>query len=80
MAEERRADRSRAGLLRGDEYDAIRATLDLVDRLGAAHGFDPAKLVNQRTHEPFGPFITRMRGAMRSFEASRLDRRPSREG
>ena len=69
MAEQRRRGGSPAGLLRGDEYDAIRVTLDLVDRLAAAYGFDPAKLVNQRTHQPFGPFIARMRVAVRSFEA-----------
>lgn len=71
MAEERRRGRVPAGLLRGDEYDAIRVALDLVDRLGAAHGFDPAKLVNQRTRQPFGPFISRMRRAVRSIDERR---------
>jgi hypothetical protein len=44
-----------------EEYRALRFALDLVDRLGAEHGFDPAELVNPRTGEPFGACIERMR-------------------
>jgi len=47
----------------------VRFVLDLVDRLGAAHGFDPADLINPRTKEPFGPWIERVRKAMRLFDA-----------
>ena len=51
------------------DYKAVRFVLDLVDRLGAAHGFDPADLINPRTNEPFGPWIERVRRVMRLFEA-----------
>lgn len=51
------------------DYKAVCFALDLVDQLGAAHGFDPADLINPRTKEPFGPWIERVRGAMHLFEA-----------
>jgi hypothetical protein len=51
------------------DYRAVRFVLDLVDRLGATHGFDPADLINPRTKEPSGPWIERVRRAMRLFEA-----------
>ena len=56
-------------ILTDRDYKAVRFVLDLVDRLGAAHGFDPADLINPRTKEPFGPWIERVRRAMRLFEA-----------
>jgi len=57
-------------ILTDRDYQAVRFVLDLVDRLGAAHGFDPADLINPRTNEPFGPWIERVRTAMRLFEAT----------
>jgi hypothetical protein len=56
-----------------EEYRALRFVLDLVDRLGAEHGFDPAELVNPRTGQPFGAFIERMRTALLRAEAYCLD-------
>jgi hypothetical protein len=56
-------------ILTDRDYKAVRFVLDLVDRLGEAHGFDPADLINPRTKEPFGPWIERLRRAMRLFEA-----------
>jgi len=49
-----------------EEYRAVRFALDLVDRVGLEHGFDPAELVNPRTGQPFGAFIERMRSALRA--------------
>jgi hypothetical protein len=50
------------------DYEAIRCAVELVDQLGEAHGFDPAELTSPRTQEPLGPFIERLRCAMRLFE------------
>lgn len=63
-----------------DDYVAVRFVIDLVDRLGVEHGFDPAELINPRTQEPFGPFIRRMRTAIRLFEASSREDRPKHDG
>lgn len=56
-----------------EEYRAVRFALDLVDRLGAEHGFDPTELVNPRTGQPFGALIDRVRRAMLRVEAYCLD-------
>lgn len=53
-----------------EEYRVVRFAIDLVDRLGVEHGFDPAELVNSRTGQPFGPFIERLRRAMLRVEAA----------
>jgi hypothetical protein len=57
-------------LLTQEEYRAVRFAIDLVDRLGAEHGFDPAELVSPITGQPFGAFIERMRSAMLRVEAA----------
>ena len=44
---------------------AVPFVLDLVARLGGAHGFDPADLIWPRTKKPFAPFIERLRSAVR---------------
>jgi hypothetical protein len=44
-----------------EECRAVRFALELVDRLAAEHGFDPAELVSPRTGQPFGACIERMR-------------------
>jgi hypothetical protein len=59
------------------EYLAARFVIDLVDRLGAEHGFDPAELINPRTQAPFGPVIEDLRGAIREYEASVLGDDPT---
>jgi hypothetical protein len=56
-----------------EESRAVLFALDLVDRLGAEYGFDPAELVNPRTGRPFGAFIARMRRTMLRVDAYCLD-------
>lgn len=64
------------------DYRALRFAIELVDRLGIEHGFDPAELVSGRTNEPLGPFLDRLRSLVRSLEEPSQGRgreRPTRQ-
>ena len=64
--------------LESEDYRLLRLILDLVDHLGARGGWDPAELIDQRTHQSFSPLLERTRAALLSYEADRAqrDRRP----
>jgi hypothetical protein len=63
-----------------EDHRAVRFVVEFVDRLGEECGFDPAGLINPRTKEPFGPFIERLRSALRSYEAAHESREPQASG
>lgn len=47
----------------------VRFVLELVDRLAARHGFDPAMLTDARTGDSLGPVLQRMRQALADSDA-----------
>jgi hypothetical protein len=61
------------------EYSSLRFAIDLVDRLAAEHGFDPAELVSPRTHESLEPLIDRIRATVDSFEKASGRDAPGRD-
>jgi hypothetical protein len=69
-AEQQESNRALLPKLDEADYLAVRFVLDLVDRLGREHGFDPAQLVSLRTGEALGPLIGRLRCAAQLFEVS----------
>ena len=54
-------------LVRGDVAVLCPVGIDHQE-LGSTVGFDPSELASPRTGETFGPFVVRMRDAMRLFE------------
>ena len=57
--------------LDADDYRLLRLMLDLIDRLAAGGGWDPAELVNPRTNQTFGPVLERTRTVVRRYETQR---------
>ena len=46
----------------------IRFVLEIVDRLAADEGFEPGELRSERTGEPLGPELERMRAELEQYE------------
>ena len=42
--------------------------LEIVDRLAADEGFEPGELRSERTGEPLGPELERMRAELEQYE------------
>lgn len=59
--------------LSGDDYRVLALMLDLIDRLAARGGWDPAEMIDPRTNQTFAPVLERTRAAVRSYEASRAE-------
>jgi hypothetical protein len=63
MTESQPSDRRRSPLTAAQRAQ-IRFVIEIVDRLAAEAGFDPAELRSARTGRPLGPALERMRAEL----------------